>query len=584
MVLSFSQKEDHIWISNWSRDDDCTNSAWPELCGASVVDFNQLPPVVYKGVGMTLDLIESNTSLCNQDGELILYSNGQSVHDTSHHWIEGGEKINDSPIWNNWTWQNEFGEIRSNGLTIVGGIGFIPIPDKEDEYWLLYPNLENFDQTDYGELWASKIEKKIDGTFKVSLKDSLVNDSIFRMGDITACKHANGRDWWMLQFNKDRVYTYLIDPKGIHLDHIQTLPFSLRQMCVGQSKFSSQGDQFALTGVVNFGVPEGNDFVYADFDRGTGDLLNPKYEKLEGARNLSPGLEFSPNGDLLYLSYSDRILQFDIATDNVLDNLIEVAKVDSLTCPNISNIVIRFGQLQLGADQKIYSAIAGTCHFMHRIERPNEKGIDCKVTERALTLPTFHFGTIPNFNTRRLGPLDGSEYDTLGIDNLPISRFWYEQDSTDYLSVQFWDVSYYRPEMWQWNFGDGESSTDRSPVHSYNEKGIYEVCLTVSNENDSHTSCQEINIGTSAINQQPKEYAISLFPNPVEEYTRLLIHDYLPENARMIIYDASGKKVHSVKVHGGENNIYLGGLGQGVYVYEILDVGVWVYGGKFVKT
>ena len=583
MALSFSQKEDHIWISNWSRDDDCTNSAWPELCGASVVDFNQLPPAVYKGEGMTLDLIESNTSLCNQNGELILYSNGMSVHDTSNTFIEGAKRINDTPMWDWLSWENEFGEIQSQGRRIAGGIGFIPIPNQEDSYWLLYHNSENESETGYHELWTSKIVKYDDENFSIVLKDSLVNDEIHRMGDITACRHANGRDWWMLQFGKDKVYSYLIDPSGIHLDHIQMLPFSLRTMCLGQSKFSSQGDQFALTGVVNFGVPEGNDFVYAGFDRGTGKLIDPKYLKLNGRRDLSSGLEFSPDGSLIYLSYSDRILQFDIATDNVLDNLIEVAKVDSMTCPNIDPIVIIFGQLQLGADQKIYSAIAGTCHFMHRIERPNEKGIDCMVTERAITLPTFHFGTIPNFNTRRLGPLDGSVYDTLGIDNLPVSRFWYEQDSTDYLSVQFWDVSYFRPEMWQWDFGDGENSTDLSPMHSYDEKGVYEVCLTVSNENDSHTSCQEINIGTSAIGDQPKEYAISLFPNPVEEYTRLLIHDYLPENARMIIYDASGKRVHSVKVRGGENNIYLGGLNQGVYVYEILDVGVWVYGGKFVK-
>lgn len=108
-TLLFSQKEDHVWISNFWSVDNCEVSDFSEYCGASILDFNQLPPKVYRGEGMTLDFSESNTSLCNSNGELILYTNGQSIHDTTSRWIEGGKRINDSPKWDWLTWDNEFG-------------------------------------------------------------------------------------------------------------------------------------------------------------------------------------------------------------------------------------------------------------------------------------------------------------------------------------------------------------------------------------------------------------------------------------------------------------------------------------------
>lgn len=56
-------------------------------------------------------------------------------------------------------------------------------------------------------------------------------------------------------------------------------------------------------------------------------------------------------------------------------------------------------------------------------------------------------------------------------------------------SVQFTDQSY-RPKSWNWNFGDGETSTLQNPSHIYKTPGTYNVCLTVTNNagNDAHCS------------------------------------------------------------------------------------------------
>lgn len=45
---------------------------------------------------------------------------------------------------------------------------------------------------------------------------------------------------------------------------------------------------------------------------------------------------------------------------------------------------------------------------------------------------------------------------------------------------------------WNWNFGDGESSTEQSPSHKFKESGNYEVCLTCANNRGSKTVCENV--------------------------------------------------------------------------------------------
>jgi hypothetical protein len=51
--------------------------------------------------------------------------------------------------------------------------------------------------------------------------------------------------------------------------------------------------------------------------------------------------------------------------------------------------------------------------------------------------------------------------------------------------VQFTDQSTDLPTGWSWDFGDGTTSTDQSPLHTYALPGVYTVTLTVSNANGS---------------------------------------------------------------------------------------------------
>ena len=65
--------------------------------------------------------------------------------------------------------------------------------------------------------------------------------------------------------------------------------------------------------------------------------------------------------------------------------------------------------------------------------------------------------------------------------------------------------------QWQWDFGDGNASTESSPTHTYTEPGEYTVSLTVSDEYSSHSvTATEPVVVTEA---QPTE--LTLIDSPV---------------------------------------------------------------------
>lgn len=62
-------------------------------------------------------------------------------------------------------------------------------------------------------------------------------------------------------------------------------------------------------------------------------------------------------------------------------------------------------------------------------------------------------------------------------------------------AVQLTDLSTNLPTSWQWNFGDGTTSTTQNPIHIFEQAGIYTVSLISSNNfgSDTHTAAITIN-------------------------------------------------------------------------------------------
>lgn len=73
------------------------------------------------------------------------------------------------------------------------------------------------------------------------------------------------------------------------------------------------------------------------------------------------------------------------------------------------------------------------------------------------------------------------------ISDPPVAGFTADPTSgTAPLTVNFTDQSTNSPTSWQWDFGDGASSTEQNPVHTYNNAGTYTVTLTASNSYGSN--------------------------------------------------------------------------------------------------
>ncbi len=90
-------------------------------------------------------------------------------------------------------------------------------------------------------------------------------------------------------------------------------------------------------------------------------------------------------------------------------------------------------------------------------------------------------------------------FETQSSGSVPIADFTSDITSgTPPLTVNFTDQSTNNPTTWQWDFGDGGTSTQPNPAHTYNTDDSYTVTLTVSNEygNDTKTITNYIYVGS----------------------------------------------------------------------------------------
>ena len=66
------------------------------------------------------------------------------------------------------------------------------------------------------------------------------------------------------------------------------------------------------------------------------------------------------------------------------------------------------------------------------------------------------------------------------------------------LSVQFTDLSK-NAIGWTWKFGDGATSSEQNPMHTYSTAGNYTVNLTVTNAYGTSTKLSTINVSTQSV-------------------------------------------------------------------------------------
>jgi PKD repeat protein len=81
-----------------------------------------------------------------------------------------------------------------------------------------------------------------------------------------------------------------------------------------------------------------------------------------------------------------------------------------------------------------------------------------------------------------------AKYINVSATLIPVVSFSVDKTSgSDPLTVHFTDTSRNSPTSWEWTFGDGSTSTDQNPSHTYYNAGHYSVVLTATNAQGSRT-------------------------------------------------------------------------------------------------
>ncbi|MDD3702246.1 MAG: PKD domain-containing protein [Bacteroidales bacterium] len=114
---------------------------------------------------------------------------------------------------------------------------------------------------------------------------------------------------------------------------------------------------------------------------------------------------------------------------------------------------------------------------------------------------------------------------------------------------------------WLWDFGDGTNSTERNPVKTYDEVGVYTVSLTISNGTNTITKVKENYIHASSSGLlTPSANQLVVYPNPARD--KLTIKGF--ETGTIEIYDLTGKLLHHTQIQDG--TIDISTLEQGIFL------------------
>lgn len=124
-----------------------------------------------------------------------------------------------------------------------------------------------------------------------------------------------------------------------------------------------------------------------------------------------------------------------------------------------------------------------------------------------------------------------------------------------------------------WTFGDGASSTDESPWHTFEAVGDFSVSLiAINGDCPNDTSSTIIKVREADGISELDEFSISVYPNPAIDQLQINTSVASNENFSIVLYDAQGRQVlHKTNMNlTGNNSISIAHLAKGVYHIEVL--------------
>ena len=351
---------------------------------------------------------EANASVSDSLGNLLFYTNGVTIWDKYHNKMPNGDSLEIAA---------QFDLPFGGGSSVTQGVIILPMPGSSEKYYVFYLK-RAVDFYNENSLMYSVVDMSLNGG-NGDVIDGLKNIPYTPSGNylwekMTAVKHANGKDWWLITtsgktVDADPTYfeLFLITADGISGPTFQPYDFWSTEgwdgwVFSGQMKFSLSGNKLALTRTSQVDI--------YNFDRCDGTLSNRVI--IDSLPIASYGLEFSKDETKLYVS--------SLGNNALKPYLTQIC----LNCNGIIKTTLysdtkqyEFMQLQIGPDDKIYTGFDKTNvedeneRFLSFINYPDSFGLACDFQLAAFELGDsgrIRYG-LPNFVNYDLGALTGAD-------------------------------------------------------------------------------------------------------------------------------------------------------------------------------
>ena len=257
----------------------------------------------------------------------------------------------------------------------------------------------------------------------------------------------------------DKFYTYSVGPQGLDINNpvISAVGF-IHGSPLGEMEFSPDGTKLAYNAWLDYFV------ALFDFNSSTGVFSNPRRKFYNQGSGTPYGVEFSPNGQYLFVAanyFNNAIYRLTLPD---LTNELELA--------NTFSQGYDYGLISTGPDGKIYMARKDK-NYISCLSTPNDANPG--FVSQAITLSSGNLSTsgLP-VTFRGLKKLNRSISVTkTGSCQLPISVKFQVNDTTQIVNPI-------------WNFGNGTTSSQFNPSYQYPAFGNYQVTFSYT---DPKTGC-----------------------------------------------------------------------------------------------
>jgi gliding motility-associated-like protein len=332
-----------------------------------------------------LNTVEGCSSISDDNGDLLFYTDGSIVYNKEHNIMLNGTGL--------------LGDASSTQSAIV-----IPKPEDPNIYYIF---TVGSNATNTGLKYSVVDITGDSGRGEVTLKNqNLLSQCAEKIAAVL--KDCESGAIWVVTmsningtstFDMNSFHAFEVSTTGINTTAVVSSFSRLRFTDMrGYLKLSPDGTKLGCA------VLDGGFYLF-DFDTQTGIASNELRLTVPTTNNQPYGAEFSPNSQVLYITASNDLFG---AGDSDPRNHHSILVQYDLTAADISSTVtvldnrdLYRSALQLGPDGKIYRTMSATYFnglpFLSRINNPNTIGIGCDYEHNAISLGNNSTQGLPPF-------------------------------------------------------------------------------------------------------------------------------------------------------------------------------------------